>query len=106
MLACEPRRWNSAVPQCRSVERVAELRLVLTACALLAAMMMAAAIGARQRIGSLLLALLSFVWLSLDHRFEGPVIIRLSSHNGVVAADLVGVLGISLAGWLWWRARG
>jgi hypothetical protein len=84
---------------------VPELRLVLTALALMAAMVLSAVVGRRQRVGAVLLALLSFVWLTIDRSFEGAVIVEVSSRHGLVVSDLVGLAGLSGAAWLWWRGR-
>lgn len=84
---------------------MAELRVFLTAGALLVAMMLSGMIGWRQRAGAVLLALLGFVWLTVDRDFEGGTLIRFSSHNGLTESDLVGVVGIVFAAVLWWRAR-
>lgn len=82
-----------------------ELRIVLTVVALVAAMVLAGALGVRQRSGALILALLGFVWLTLDNRFEGAVLLTVSDHNGLTAADLVGLAGIGAAGFELFRLR-
>jgi hypothetical protein len=82
-----------------------ELRLVLTALALIAAMVLSAVVGRRQRVGIVLLVLLSFVWLTIDRYFEGGVILVVSSHHGLVTSDLVGIAGLGVAVWLWVRSR-
>jgi hypothetical protein len=82
-----------------------ELRVVITVVALLAAMLISGAIGWRQRSGILVLALLSFVWLTLDQNFEGGVLISLTSHNGITASDLVGITGLIVGVLLWLRLR-
>jgi hypothetical protein len=84
---------------------VHELRVIATALALFAAMALAAFLGRRQRVGAIILALLSVVWLSCDREFEGPVLVAISEGHGVVLSDLVAIAGLVLAVWLWRRAR-
>jgi hypothetical protein len=84
---------------------MAELRVFLTAAALFVAMVLSGVIGLRKRVGAVLLALLSFVWLTVDHDFEGRILLTFSAHNGLTASDLVGVAGFVAAAILWWRAR-
>ena len=73
-----------------------EARIVLTAVALLGAMIVCAMIGWRQTHGGILLMLLSFVWLSDDRQWELGLLFRLDSQHGVVTSDLVGALGFIL----------
>ena len=80
-----------------------ELRLILTAVSLLVAMVLAAVIARRQRIGAVLLALLCFVWFTVDRYFEFGVLLVVSSHHGLVTSDLVGVVGLLVA--LWYLVR-
>lgn len=82
-----------------------DLRIVLTVLALLGAMVLSGVLGLRQRAGVVVLALLSFVWLTLDDDFEGGVLITLTSHNGLTASDLVGVAGFVVCLVLWLRLR-
>lgn len=82
-----------------------ELRIVLTVLALLAAMLIAGLIGLRQRLGIAVLALLSFVWLTVDKDFEGGVLLTVARHNGLTVADLVGIAGFLVCVVLWWRGR-
>jgi hypothetical protein len=85
-----------------------DLRIVLTVLALLAAMALCGVLGLRQRLAIVVLALLSFVWLTLDSDFEGDVLITFTNHNGLTASDLVGVAGFVAAIGLWvrlWRRR-
>ena len=84
---------------------MSELRIVLLIWTLLASMAVAAGLGARHRAGVVLLALLSLVWLLVDGRFEGLVLLDLTSHNGLTTSDLVGVLGLVLALAQWLRLR-
>jgi hypothetical protein len=80
-----------------------ELRDWATAAMLLVAMVLAGLIGRRQRLGIALLALLSLVWLTVDRLWEGPVIITLTDHNGLVTSDFVGLAGLGMAIWLYRR---
>jgi hypothetical protein len=84
---------------------VPELRLITTALLLAAAMVLAGVIGRRQRIGIVLLVLLSVVWLTVDRDWEGGVIVVISQTHGFTTADIVGVAGLGWAFWLWWRSR-
>lgn len=87
------------------VRPMPELRVVLTACALFVAMVLAGWLARRQRTAAVLLALLSFVWLTVDRSFEGPVLLSVSSTHGLVTSDLVGIAGLGAALWLWARGR-
>ena len=82
-----------------------DLRIVLTVLALLGAMVLSGVLGLRQRAGIFVLALLSFVWLTLDRDFEGAVLISFTSHNGLTASDLVGIAGLAGCVVLWRRLR-
>jgi hypothetical protein len=82
-----------------------ELRLVLTALALAAAMLLAGVVGRRQRIGSVILALLALVWLAADHGFEGAVLLTVTHTHGLTLTDLIGLAGLGVAIWLWFRLR-
>ena len=74
-----------------------DVRDLLTALALLVAMVLAGWIGVRQRIGIVVLALLSLVWLTVDSLWEGGVLLALSTHHGITLADLVGIAGLLVA---------
>ena len=82
-----------------------EARNIVTACALVAAMLVAGWIARRRRAGAVLLALLGVVWLAVDHSFEGGVLIKVFRNHGLVTADLVGLAAIIAAVWLWFRPR-
>jgi hypothetical protein len=58
-----------------------------------------------ERWAALVLALLAFVWLRIDKRFEGPHLIVFGNEHGLVVADLVGILAIAVAALGLWRAR-
>lgn len=51
-----------------------------------------------------LLVLLVWVWLRVDKRFEGSVLIRVSEDHGLVLADLFGLAVLAWAGVLILRA--
>jgi hypothetical protein len=82
-----------------------DLRIVLTVLALLGAMVASGVLGLRQRAAIVVLALLSFVWLTLDSDFEGGVLVTFTAHNGLTASDLVGVAGFVACVLLWLRLR-
>jgi hypothetical protein len=84
---------------------MSELRIAVTAYALLTAMLLAGFIGWRDRLGVIILALLSIVWLSADQNFEGPTLIKFSQYHGLVLADLVGIAGLGISVWLWLARR-
>ena len=56
-----------------------ELRVDITAFALLAAILLVAYLGRRDRIAIIVLVLLSVVWLNVDHDFEGPLLIAIGT---------------------------
>ncbi len=78
---------------------------MVTAAALLLAMLLAIALGRRLRAGVLILALLSLVWLSANRDFEGPILFSVGTTHGLVLSDLVGLGGLGVAVWQWRRAR-
>lgn len=82
---------------------MAEARIVITALALVAAMLIAGWIGRTQRAAAILLALLGIAWLTVDHEFEGGVLFTVTEHHGLVTSDLVGLAAIGAAIWLWLR---
>jgi hypothetical protein len=43
------------------------------------------------------LAASSVVWLMINKRMEGPVLLPVTSQHGLVAADLAGLAGLTLA---------
>ncbi len=79
-------------------------RLIITALLLALAMAICAWLGRRQRVGTVLLVLLSAVWLTVDRDWEGGVIVVISPTHGLTTADLVGLAGLAIAAWQWWRA--
>ncbi len=75
----------------------AELRDIVTAVLLFAAMMLSAWLGMRQRLGVVLLTLLSLVWFTVDRLWEGPVLVPLAPNRGLVTSDVVGLIGLVVA---------
>ena len=57
------------------------------------------------RCGAVVLALLSVMWLAVDHSMEGRVLLSVTPSHGVVAADLAGLAGLALAAWELYRSR-
>lgn len=84
---------------------MSDLRLYTTAALLVVAMVLAGWIGRRQRIGAVILALLSVAWLTVDRDWEGGVIVALGASHGITTADFVGFAGILASGWLLVRRR-
>lgn len=82
-----------------------EARLVVTALVFLLAMFLAAVHGLRHRVGISILALLSVAWFTVDKLFEGEVLFEIDKTQGVTTSDFVGLLGLAVAGLLWWRSR-
>jgi hypothetical protein len=82
-----------------------EARLVVTALAMLLAMFLAGVHGLRHRIGIVILALLSLAWFTVDKLFEGEVLFQLNRHQGLTVSDLVGLVGLLVAGLLWRKTR-
>jgi lipopolysaccharide export LptBFGC system permease protein LptF len=85
---------------------MSELRLIVTAVLLIIAMALAGWVGRRQRIGAVILGLLSIVWLTVDRDWEGGVIVAVGKTHGLSTADFVGLAGLLAAGWLFVRRRG
>jgi hypothetical protein len=84
---------------------MAEARIIITALALVAAMLLAGWVGRAHRVAAILLALLGVVWLTVDHDFEGGVLFTVTEHHGLVTSDLVGIAALGTAIWLWLRLR-
>jgi hypothetical protein len=84
---------------------VSHLRIALVIAVLLGAMACAIVIGRRQRLGTVLLALLSVLWLLVNKDFEGPVLLTVVEDHGLTTADLLGLAGLILAAWQFWRLR-
>jgi hypothetical protein len=53
---------------------------------------------------AVLLVLLVWVWLRVDKRFEGSVLVRITEDHGLVLADLFGLAVLACAGVLLLRA--
>jgi hypothetical protein len=73
----------------------------------LAALVLAAAVGPRfGRPGGALLAAASVLWLLVNKTMEGgTLLVVVPRTHGVTAADLGGLAGLGLAGWLLLRGR-
>jgi hypothetical protein len=84
---------------------MAEARIIITALALVAAMLLAGWLSRTRRAAAFLLALLGIAWLTVDHDFEGGVLFTVTEHHGLVTSDLVGIAAIGTAIWLWLRLR-
>lgn len=76
------------------------MRLTVTALALVAAMVLAERIGRQQRIGAIILILISFAWLTVDQDWELAVIVPVTRSNGLTISDLFGIAGLIRGGWL------
>jgi hypothetical protein len=74
--------------------------VVLAALAYALAMVLAGAVGYRQRLGVAILTLLSLSWFTMDKLFEGRSLVRISTSMGITASDLVGLAGLLWAAWL------
>jgi hypothetical protein len=79
---------------------VSDTRVVLVVLALLASMALAYLVARRHRIGIVLLALQSVLWLLVNSDFEGPTLVDFSRTHGLTMSDLLGIAGLLLAGWL------
>ncbi len=84
---------------------MSDLRIVLVIVVMLGSMACAIVVGRRQRTGTVLLALLSVLWLLINKDFEGPVLLRVTEDHGLTTADLLGLAGLILAAWQFWRLR-
>jgi uncharacterized membrane protein HdeD (DUF308 family) len=82
-----------------------EARLVVTALAMMLAMFLAGIHGLRHRTGIAILALLSLAWFTVDKLFEGEVLFQINRHQGFTGSDIIGVLGLLVAGLLWRNSR-
>ena len=69
---------------------------------LLAAMLLLAGTLSRTgRAGAAALAAASLLWLMVNQRFEGEILLAVTPTNGLTAGDLVGLVGILIAIWSW-----
>lgn len=55
------------------------------------------------RPGAVLLAAISVAWLMVSQPMEGAVLVVFSPTRGLTAADLGGLAGLVIAGWVWVR---
>ncbi len=73
---------------------------------LLAGMLLVASLARRgDTMAMVAMLFLTFVWLRVDKRFEGPHVIRFNQDHGLVLSDLVGLLILFGAAGTWWYAR-
>lgn len=73
---------------------------------LLALLVVAAAVGPRfGRVGGLGIGLLSVLWLLYNAQLEGGVLIVFEPGRGLTAADLAGLAGLAVGGWVLVRGR-
>lgn len=84
---------------------MSDSRTIFIVIVLVASLVLSFALALRSRAGIAMLALLSVLWLLVNHDFEGPVLVVFSHTHGLTASDLVGVVGLLTAGWLLWRRR-
>ena len=101
----EPSRDRSRRLTLAKFFRVSHLRIALVIAVLLGCMACAIVVGRRQRLGTVLLALLSVLWLLVNKDFEGPILLTVVRDHGLTTADLVGLAGLILAAWQFWRLR-
>ncbi len=84
------------------------LFFLTTGLPLLAGMLLVSSLAWRgSTVALVAVVFLTFVWLRVDKRFEGPHVIRINQDHGLVMSDLVGLLilvGASLA-WSYTRRR-
>lgn len=72
----------------------------MIAAATLAALVLLAGTSDRTgRIGALLLAAVSVLWLLVNDPMEGRVIVFMTSDHGLTGADLAGFAGLGIACW-------
>ena len=57
------------------------------------------------RTGAVALGLVSVLWLTVDEPVEGVVVLALTPAHGLTSADLAGLAGLVVAGWLLVRSR-
>ena len=81
-----------------------EFRLIVAAAALVAAMVLAERVGRRDRLGAVILVLISIAWFTVDKHWEIAVLLRVSHGHGLTVTDLIGIAGL-LRG-LWQLVRG
>ena len=55
------------------------------------------------RAGAALLGVSSILWLGVNDPMEGEVLLVISKAHGLTAGDLVGLAGLVIAGWVWFR---
>jgi len=64
----------------------------------------------RWTLGFVLLLVLSLIVLAMPARFEGPILVTITSNHGVTVSDVVGFVPLSIGWSAWlagiWRRRG
>lgn len=74
--------------------------MALVAGLTLAALVLAAALTDRRRLsGAVLLGGLGVLWLLVNQRMEGAVLLRVTLDHGLTTADFAGVAAIGVALW-------
>ena len=74
---------------------------------LLVVMLVLAAVSARTgRIGAILLAVVSGVWLLENQAFEGKILWVITPTHALTAGDLPGIAGGLIAAWCFFRGPG
>ena len=51
----------------------------------------------RSRLGAVLLAALSVLWLAVNGPMEGDVLLTVANQRGLTSADLAGIAGLAVA---------
>jgi hypothetical protein len=90
MIAMTPEHWG-----------LSDKRVIALIACLGLAMVITAVLAVRDRRLSIVLLLLSVVWLIVDRPFEGDVVVTVSHSHGLTGADFVGVVGGVVAVVLW-----
>ena len=71
----------------------------------LVALVLLAAVSERSGLaGGVALGAVSVLWLLVNRSAEGPVLLSVSTHHGLAATDLAGLVGFGVAVWRGWQA--
>lgn len=66
----------------------------------LAVLVLAAGLSTRRgRVGAVVLAAASLLWLLVNGPMEGPVLLEVTARHGLTGGDLAGLTGLALAGY-------
>jgi hypothetical protein len=57
------------------------------------------------RWATVVLLLVAVSWLRIDKHFEGPILVHLTEHHGIVLSDLAAVAAVLVAALAGWRHR-